>query len=101
MSSEINPNPYEESVSAPVELQEHELEAIAGGADISFSMSMIEETTELLAQQMTGSDGSSSTSVFKSSRKSIFSLNFSGLGISSAEDFLGLLVGLSKLFGRR
>ncbi len=70
-----------EQPSKPIELSEEELDAIAGGRDISLSFSFFKET-DVFSSQTTTTDqhGSSVNSVFAS--RNIVSYTFQAVGLN-------------------
>jgi hypothetical protein len=86
-----------------IELSETDLENISGGVvEVSFSLLMVDESSEFLSQQI--SDGIN-TSITTSSRKrrSIFGLEFSGTfaSMDHAMSFFTGFLNMFSLFRRR
>lgn len=94
MSTEDNP-----AVSRqPIELTPAELEAIAGGIDVSFTAVMFEQSQEVSAQQVqTDSEIGSSFSISSQFSFSLFQFTGSFESVGSARQFIN---NFSKLFGR-
>ncbi|MGV0027017.1 CTB family bacteriocin [Phormidesmis priestleyi] len=84
------------SALAIVELSEAELDTVAGGFDIAFSMSSFEQS-ETSSVHETGHRHRHRS---HSSHTRAFAFQFVGTGFQSPGEALSFLSGLSKLFGR-
>jgi len=79
MSDEIS------KTNKAIELSQQELDAVAGGSDVSFSFSFFQENDKFLSQEASsGKNGSSAKSVLQSRNIVSYAFQFIGLDIGNA-----------------
>jgi hypothetical protein len=96
--SMVDPNTTD--ALSPVELSEAELNEVAGGLDVNISGVFFKDSLDVSAQETISEDGTGSSSLSYSAKKSVFAFQFVG-SFQTAESFLGFLFGLSKMLRNR
>lgn len=87
-------HPAEMQPGQPIELSSEELEAIAGGIDVTFT-ALSFSASEMFSEQQIAADAENSMSMTSSFSFSVFQFTGSFRSIGSAMKFIN---GLSKLF---